>query len=154
MLLIIYQPTSGSVDMNNETPGVAYSTEFTITDNGTYTYNDYGGTIEAAGPGTRLITPRGSVWKVDRKMQRYGEMYYRIGKNEWVDRLSGTEKPASSNIVTTKNMATLYTESGVKITNRALAPNTPWYTDRSATINGQKMYRVATNEWVSAIDIK
>ncbi|WP_164506027.1 SLAP domain-containing protein [Companilactobacillus insicii] len=37
---------------------------------------------------------------------------------------------------------------------RALASNTSWVTDKTAMINGVKMYRVATNEWVAASDIK
>ena len=56
--------------------------------------------------------------------------------------------------VNTNKQASLYTSQGKKVTNRALAKNTPWYSDRMATINGQTMYRVATDEWVMADDIK
>ena len=35
------------------------------------------------------------------------------------------------------------------ITNRALANNTPWYTDQVKSYNGVKYHRVATNEWVA-----
>lgn len=35
-----------------------------------------------------------------------------------------------------------------KITNRALANNTPWYTDQTKQFNGVTYRRVATNEWV------
>ncbi|WP_195701813.1 glycoside hydrolase family 73 protein [Companilactobacillus futsaii] len=38
--------------------------------------------------------------------------------------------------------------SAKKITNRALANNTPWYTDQTKSYNGHTYYRVATNEWV------
>lgn len=36
-----------------------------------------------------------------------------------------------------------------KIRNRALANNTPWYTDKSKTIDGVTYRRVATTEWVA-----
>lgn len=47
----------------------------------------------------------------------------------------------------------LYTLEGKLITNRALGANSKWYTDQYATVNGSKMYRVATNEWVKASDV-
>ncbi|WP_119317002.1 hypothetical protein [Companilactobacillus formosensis] len=58
-------------------------------------------------------------------------------------------------IVTTTNGSykRLYTLEGKMITNRALGVNSKWYTDQYATINGEKMYRVATNEWVKASDV-
>lgn len=59
-------------------------------------------------------------------------------------------------IVTTTNGSykRLYTLEGKMITNRALGVNSKWYTDQYATVNGEKMYRVATNEWVKASDVK
>ena len=44
----------------------------------------------------------------------------------------------------------LYNFEGKQVTNRGLAANSSWYTDQFATINNEKMYRVATNEWVKA----
>jgi len=40
-----------------------------------------------------------------------------------------------------------------QIKSRALAANTAWYSDKKVTINGEKYYRVATNEWAKANDI-
>lgn len=59
-------------------------------------------------------------------------------------------------VVTTTNGSykRLYTLEGKMITNRALGTNSQWYTDQYATVNGEKMYRVATNEWVKASDVK
>ena len=48
----------------------------------------------------------------------------------------------------------LYTLEGKMITNRALGTNSQWYTDQYAIVKGEKMYRVATNEWVRASDVK
>jgi len=59
-----------------------------------------------------------------------------------------------NNTITTKWQSALFTTKGARIKNRALSGNTDWYTDKSAMINGQKMYHVATNEWVAAMDLK
>lgn len=56
--------------------------------------------------------------------------------------------------VTTSHMAYLYKLNGKAVKNRALAGHTAWFTDRYATINGVKMYRVATDEWVQESDLK
>ncbi|MGQ2375453.1 hypothetical protein [Companilactobacillus zhachilii] len=47
----------------------------------------------------------------------------------------------------------LYTIDGKEITNRGLSGDSKWFTDQYATINGEKMFRVATNEWVKATDV-
>jgi len=56
--------------------------------------------------------------------------------------------------VTTSHMAYLYKLNGKAVQNRALAGHSVWFTDRYATINGVKMYRVATDEWVQESDLK
>jgi len=48
----------------------------------------------------------------------------------------------------------LFTLQGERVESRALSANSSWYTDECAVINGLTMYRVATNEWVKAADIK
>jgi len=57
--------------------------------------------------------------------------------------------------VTTSNgqYKLLFNLDGKAVKNRALSANSSWYTDQYAVINGEKMYRVATNEWVKASDI-
>lgn len=47
----------------------------------------------------------------------------------------------------------LYKLNGDKVSNRALAQNSDWFSDQEMTRNGIKYYRVATNEWVKARDI-
>lgn len=39
-----------------------------------------------------------------------------------------------------------------EISNRALAPNSNWFTDQMLNFNGKRYYRVATNEWAKASD--
>lgn len=153
---LIYDLIDGSIDTTNRTPGVEYSATVTINTTDNSVAGDNSNLIRVAGPQKFVHLPVGSVWKVDRKMVKYGATYYRIGNNEWVEDATVTQKAnvKNPNIVTTKKLAVLYTSKGNKITDRLLAANTDWYTDRNTTINGQKMYRVATDEWVAASDIK
>jgi hypothetical protein len=48
----------------------------------------------------------------------------------------------------------LFTVDGEEVGSRQLAANSAWYTDRSAIINGEKMYRVSTSEWLPAANVK
>ncbi|WP_245954237.1 SLAP domain-containing protein [Companilactobacillus formosensis] len=94
-----------------------------------------------------------SSWYADKLMNLDGVNYLRVATNEWTKLADGLEVTPLDQNVFTKNDARLYQANGQKVTNRALAKNTAWRTDKSATINGQTMYRVATNEWVSANDL-
>ncbi|WP_125590108.1 SLAP domain-containing protein [Companilactobacillus jidongensis] len=105
-------------------------------------------------------------WAVDKKMVLSGTTYYRVATNEWVKVTDGTEVTEitkdslikvdifNKTITTSGNSPKrLYTAKGQLIGNRALAPNTPWFSDTALTTNGQTLYRVATNEWVNANDL-
>jgi hypothetical protein len=46
----------------------------------------------------------------------------------------------------------LYTAEG-NLSNRKLAANTSWKTDRTIQLNGQTFYRLATNEFISSKDV-
>lgn len=94
-----------------------------------------------------------SSWYADKLMNLDGVNYLRVATNEWAKLADGLEVTPLNQNVFTKNDTRLYQANGQKVTNRALAKNTAWRTDKSATINGQTMYRVATNEWVSANDL-
>ncbi len=95
----------------------------------------------------------GTSWRVDIQNTVDGNIYYRVGNNEFV---KGEQvvlyKNDSGNIkISTKAPADLYNRSGVRIS-RSLAPNTVWHTDRFITINGISYVRVATNEYVQTGD--
>ena len=114
----------------------------------------------------------GTDWQTNNKMTLDGVVYYQVSTTEWVkasdvsvkstDNNTNTEADAVGaeksdvNKVTTKNVniTPLYTRDGQTISNRGLGKNSAWATDLMKTINGAKMYRVATNEWVKASDIK
>jgi len=96
-----------------------------------------------------------SGWKSDQMMVLNGETYYRVATNEYVKVSDIVEYQMNvSTVKTTSGSAKyLYDVNGKKSSDRALAANTAWFTDKAAVINGEKMYRVATNEWVKASDI-
>lgn len=69
--------------------------------------------------------------------------------------LMSTQKDAKATSVattTTQGPARLYTVDGKLITNRALAPNTPWAVGKTINLNGETLYQVATNEYLRAQD--
>lgn len=111
-------------------------------------YNDEGKLINDRALG------KDSSWFGDKLMTLDGVQYIRVATNEWAKLDDGLEVETINTTVRTKVQAGLYTADGKKVTNRALAGNSDWFTDKSATINGQKMYRVSTNEWVAASDLK
>lgn len=47
----------------------------------------------------------------------------------------------------------LYDDEGSQLTDRKLAPSSDWFTDETMTLNNDKYYRVATNEWAKADDV-
>lgn len=96
-----------------------------------------------------------SSWKTDQKLMLNGTTYYRVGNNEYVKTNEIIEYVSNEGVVQTKSesIKELFDINGKKNTARALAPETAWFTDRYAIINGSKMYRVATNEWVKASDV-
>lgn len=96
----------------------------------------------------------GSNWQSDQTKTINGEKMYRVSTNEWVPASDVYEYTAVGSTITTNagSIKALYSIDGTR-SSRSLAQNTAWYTDRSATINGTKMYRVSTDEWVSASDV-
>lgn len=57
-------------------------------------------------------------------------------------------------VATVKSSVTarLYTSDGQLITNRSLAPNTPWLVDKITMLDGDTYYQVATNEYLKSTD--
>ncbi|MFH5811044.1 SLAP domain-containing protein [Companilactobacillus sp. FL22-1] len=61
-------------------------------------------------------------------------------------------KAASVATTNASGIARLYTADGKLISNRALAPKTDWAVGKVITIDGTKMYQVATSEYLKASD--
>lgn len=93
-------------------------------------------------------------WYNDKKMDLDGTTYYRVSTDKWIN-------ANDVYIYTTKNThVRVYNnnygdivDARGKVLNRALKPSTDWYSDRVVEINGNKYYRVATNEFVKAENV-
>ena len=96
-----------------------------------------------------------SNWITDKKLVVNGETFHRVSTNEWVKASDVYEFEKVNKIITTSNgsFKTLYDAKGNVIKDRALAAGSAWFSDKTSTINGKQMYRVATNEWVLASDL-
>lgn len=70
--------------------------------------------------------------------------------------LDSIKTEAAANVATVNPgvVARLYTLQGNLITNRALAPNTPWLVGNIVNINGWTYYQVATNEYLKESDAR
>lgn len=101
-----------------------------------------------------VVLSEGSSWIIDKSLTIKGAEYYRVATNEYVKASDVYKYTPLQTVATTngKDVTPVYNSKGQLIIDRALDTNTPWYTDRSATIKGQKMYRVATDEWIKASD--
>lgn len=144
--------------------GVIRINEQTESPNGALLY-PFGGDPEFGPHGPGLT--QNTEWKIfETSANNNGDFYYRVDNDEWVSAQDATListtpitgensiKKSDTSVVKTKNAITFLTRiDGSAVGNRALGPNTPWYTDKMAYINGEKYYRVATTEWVKAADI-
>ncbi|WP_125761974.1 SLAP domain-containing protein [Companilactobacillus hulinensis] len=88
-------------------------------------------------------------WYTDRYAYFQGEWHHRVATHEWVHDDHVLEYKKISGVVNATENAQLYNSKGKK-SNRALKEGLTFITDKTATINGKLMYRVATDEWVSA----
>ena len=104
--------------------------------------------------GNRALSSN-STWFSNSKLTIDGKSYYQVATNEYVkaDQVYpynavklGIRTNADSNKI-------LFNAHGDKVTNRGLAANINWFTDRVIELNGTKYYRVATDEFVNANDV-
>ncbi|AKP67788.1 SLAP domain-containing protein [Companilactobacillus ginsenosidimutans] len=106
------------------------------------------------GTQTQRSLSANSDWATDQTKTMNGDKYYRVSTNEWVKASQVYEYTPTSSTITTNgdSIKGLYSINGNR-SNRSLSPNSAWYTDRTASINGTTMYRVSTDEWVSSADV-
>ncbi len=96
-----------------------------------------------------------STWYSDEQITVDGIQYLRVATNEWVKASQVYPYQDLNQYVRTydKTAKVLYKSEDEIINNRVLQPNSSWFSDRTTyVINGDKYYRVATNEFVSAKD--
>ena len=104
---------------------------------------------------TNRVLDRDSAWFSDQEYTLDGIQYYRVSTGEYVKASDVYIYTAQDNVVHVQPNSIVYLvdSQGKKITDRALGPSSDWFTDRYTMINGQKYYRVATNEFVNASKI-
>ncbi|WP_119327161.1 hypothetical protein [Companilactobacillus musae] len=127
--------------------------------------DDEGNTI------TNRALAKNTDWATDKvRTDQDGNQQYRVATGEWIDAndVTFSEKGSSNNnegeytdVQALNGKVTLdgpssfiymlYNDNGASVSNRALAGNSEWYTDKKATnAAGQTVYHVATGEWVQA----
>lgn len=105
-------------------------------------------------PLTRQLSSNTS-WKYNRIVTINGADYYQVATNEFLavaDAISFTPFE-NMNTVNVTTAVPVYNSKGERLST-VLPKGTQWKTDGYATINGIKMYRVATDEWISAADVE
>ncbi len=103
----------------------------------------------------RILAPSSS-WITDRKTYVINNSkYYRVATNEFVSANDVYVYSPVSLIVTVNSntYANIYNAKGQLVNNRALRNDTSWKTDSITYINGDKYYRVATDEFVKSSDV-
>ncbi|MGI3100701.1 SLAP domain-containing protein [Companilactobacillus alimentarius] len=107
-----------------------------------------------------------SSWKLGQRITIGGNPYYEVATNEYVDATSmditqngKLLNPVSSEISYINHVETVSNAKGASIiddNNNSLGITLPkgssWKVDRVRIFNGYPYYRVATNEWVKALD--
>lgn len=116
---------------------------------------------------------KNSAWITDKKRTNSnGDVQYRVATGEWIDANnvtfsdgsnsgSGTTEGAYTDVKDINGKVSLagpssfiymlYNDNGENVTNRNIAGDSDWYTDKQATnADGTTVYRVATGEWVQA----
>lgn len=108
-------------------------------------YNSLGSIV------TNRALAANTSWISDEKYTLNDESYYRVATDEYVKTGDVYVYVPQRNIVRVHNdqIGYLVNVEGKKVTNRALQSSTDWITDRYTMINGEKYYRVATNEFVN-----
>lgn len=108
--------------------------------------------IDAYGDKVSRSLSAGTDWLFDRYIEINNVKYYRVSTNEFVKASDVIPYIAVKDVVQANSNVTLYNETGAEL-NKQLPVNTAWKIDKIAMINGVKMYRVSTNEWVKASDV-
>lgn len=115
------------------------------------TFNSTVDLVDSSGKEIGRVVSPSSGWKYSKIVTISGDDYYQVATDEFVPVASGipyTSVPETTSVGITSSTP-IYNSQGESI-GTTLPANTSWRTDSYATINGEKMYRVATDEWVPA----
>ncbi|ALB28624.1 SLAP domain-containing protein [Companilactobacillus heilongjiangensis] len=108
-------------------------------------YNQYGKKV-----GTKNLTEEITDFTTNRVNEVNGVKYYEIGDNEWVE--ADKVKEFYFNDAYIQTHASSFKEltklDSNPVTDRVLAKNSDWYSDRHVYLDDKLHYRVSTHEWV------
>ncbi|WP_334352016.1 beta strand repeat-containing protein [Companilactobacillus sp. HBUAS56257] len=104
-------------------------------------------------PANRKLMPQ-TDWLVDRQTTIGGQKFYRATTNEWIKASQVYPFVYNQTVVHTTAEKKLYTAQGNLVANRKLNSDSAWKVDRIAYLNDEKYFRVATNEFVKAVDLE
>lgn len=101
------------------------------------------------------VIPAGSAWKINDEVDTGNLTSFQVAPGMFVSLYDGyVYLPDIEDVrVITDGPARLYDHNAQLITDRALGPDTEWYSDRLITLNHKSYYRVATDEFVAASDV-
>ena len=147
----IYQINSSNRNVKISVKKVADSDDLGLVS----TYPD-GGSVQVYDNNGRAVNielGQASNWVTDQLKTINGIEYYRVATDKYIRADKAYKYVPFSDVTMTSKETPVYDSKGNVNTEKVLAKNTPWYTDRIAKINGIKMYRVATNMWVKASEV-
>jgi KxYKxGKxW signal peptide len=134
---------------------VKSSDVYVYIDNITYigVYKDnYGHLVNAHGQIISRELKQATDWFSDRIADINGAKYYRVATDEFVRANDVYEYTKDVTTISTNQLTSVYDEKG-KVTTINLPANSSYKVDRFEIINGERYYRVATNEFVKANDV-
>ncbi|ALB29613.1 hypothetical protein [Companilactobacillus heilongjiangensis] len=124
---------------------------------------------------TNRALAKNTAWKTNAvRVDQNGNKQYRVGGSEWIDAndVTFSDKATDNNngegaytdvkalngkVVTAGPSGFVYPlfdDNGKQVTNRAVAGDTAWYTDKSAVnAEGTTVYHVATGEWLQGNNV-
>lgn len=90
-----------------------------------------------------------TAWYYNKIVAINGQNYYQIATDEYlpVSNSFVFTPETSKTVIDTSSVTPIYNSEGQRV-DASLSAHTNWLTDGVSTINGTKMYRVATDEWV------
>ncbi len=155
--------SSANTNKPSTTPGSSHTSNGSSTTNmhtTTVNFVDENGTIVSSSKTTGATGEQKTVSLPDG---------YKLAANETNDITIGTtdntvtvkvvkgsaegEITSHKTVVTSTDVATLYSKEGKQLKGRALSANSNWAVDKQLVLNGTTYYRVATDEWVKANDV-
>lgn len=163
-------PDSPEAQMGVKATTVINGVEFYLTEYGSWvaadTYNgikeDSTGIVRTVSSDVILYDSKGqpithqlsldTAWKYYGIVTINGRDYYQVASNEFLPYDNGLKFSSMGAEINVKvpEVTSLYDSTG-QLLNRTLPGGSVWSTDGYAMINGEKMYRVATNEWIKAV---